>query len=134
MTELWTAERRSHDGRHRRFLAARHAADLIAKLDAAEADERASARRAASRPLERQRQLGAAWHGREPPGGAGRCTPPLQHPLTEVRRWKGLRACADLTQSPSLALAARRTETAPCTGPVIQPLADPSGCSPGTTK
>jgi hypothetical protein len=63
MTELWTAERRSHDGRHRRFLAARHAADLIAKLDAAEADERARARREASRPLLRGERVEAVSLG-----------------------------------------------------------------------
>src|SRR5258708_33564639 len=42
LTAIWTAERRSPDGRSRRFIAAREAAELASKLAAADADEQMS--------------------------------------------------------------------------------------------
>jgi len=51
-----------------------------------------------------------------------------------VQRWRGLRGCTDLSASPTTSLATEPTETAPFSGPVIQPLGDPPGGSPGTTR
>ncbi len=50
-----------------------------------------------------------------------------------IQRWDGLRGCTDLSLAPSASLATRHAETSPFTGPVIQPLGDPPGGSPGTT-
>jgi len=51
-----------------------------------------------------------------------------------VKRWQGLRGCTDLSAVKTATLATAGTETSPFTGPVIQPLGDPPGGSPGTTK
>ncbi len=51
-----------------------------------------------------------------------------------VRRWNGLRGCTDLTRAPGSSLSTRPRETRPFTGPVIQPLGDPPGGSPGTSN
>ncbi len=51
-----------------------------------------------------------------------------------IHRWKGLRGCTDLTESPGTALATIQAETKPFTGPFIHPLGDPPGGSPGTTR
>jgi poly-gamma-glutamate capsule biosynthesis protein CapA/YwtB (metallophosphatase superfamily) len=53
---------------------------------------------------------------------------------TAVKRWQGLRGCTDLSAVKTAALATEGTETSPFTGPVIQPLGDPPGGSPGTTN
>jgi hypothetical protein len=51
-----------------------------------------------------------------------------------LERWRGLRGCTDLSVAPTRTLATKNGETSPFTGPVIQPLADPPGGSPGTTR
>ncbi len=51
-----------------------------------------------------------------------------------VRRWQGLRGCTDLSSLKTASLATVGSETSPFTGPVIKPLGDPPGGSPGTTK
>lgn len=51
-----------------------------------------------------------------------------------VRRWTGLRGCTDLAAAQGTSLATRRSETRRFTGPVIKPLGDPPGGSPGTSR
>lgn len=51
-----------------------------------------------------------------------------------VDRWRGLRGCTDLSRARAVSMATSKSESSPFAGPVITPLPDPPGGSPGTTR